>query len=191
VQGELEKRFVRAFALRKRLRCGSERSPTVYAIRSGYDGTLPWLNNLPSNCHISQERSSRGLGHKDSQRRVLVGHNRPTLLMQHKQNYALFHLLGKQRLGCCDTANRQWWKSSWWRAMFGDFEPWKGWGTRSARAHATKADYRIGRRNARDGAMPAPNTKAVTSHLNSTRNNSTNISLIKAALAAIKARNTM
>jgi hypothetical protein len=36
--------------------------------------------------------------------------------------------------------------------------------------------------------MPAPNTKVVTSYPNSTRNNSTNISLIKAALAAIDAR---
>jgi hypothetical protein len=50
--------------------------------------------------------------------------------------------------------------------------------------------YRIGRRNARDGAMPAPNTKAVTSHPNSTRNNSTNMSPIEAALAAIEARDT-
>jgi hypothetical protein len=39
--------------------------------------------------------------------------------------------------------------------------------------------------------MPAPNTKVVTSYPNSTRNNSTNISLIKAALIAINARNSM
>jgi hypothetical protein len=38
--------------------------------------------------------------------------------------------------------------------------------------------------------MPAPNTKAVTSHPNSTRNNSTNMSPIEAALAAIEARDT-
>jgi hypothetical protein len=49
-------------------------------------------------------------------------------------------------------------------------------------------DYRVWLADARDGLMPAPNTKVVTSYPNSTRNNSTNMSLIKATLAAINAR---
>jgi hypothetical protein len=39
--------------------------------------------------------------------------------------------------------------------------------------------------------MLALNTKVITSYSNSTYNNSTNISLIKATLIAIKARNSI